>query len=63
MRTTTILSPRSKTRNLAHRSTPFSNAMRGIGMGAALLVLGLIYLVLAPIGWCVRKFSGWHASH
>lgn len=57
MRSTTIIAPLTSTRRLIHRAHPLANAFRGIGIGAALLVFGLVFLLLSPLAWCVRKIS------
>lgn len=57
MRTTTIIAPRLSAAKLAPRATPRSNAIRSIGIGAALLIFGLIYLVVSPVGWILRKLG------
>lgn len=57
LRTTTVIAPLGPSRRIAIRSNPLSAALRGIGIGAALLVVGLFYLVAASFFWCARKLA------
>lgn len=55
LRTTIVIAPLGPSRKIVARANPLGAALRGIGIGAALLVLGLFYLLVAPFFWCARK--------
>ncbi len=58
MRTTIIIAPVAATKRLVQRANPVGAALKSIGIALVLLVLGLVYLLLSPIAWVVRKLSG-----
>lgn len=60
LRTTIVIAPLGSSRRIVARANPLAAALRGIGIGAVLLVLGVVYLSVAPFFWCAGKFRARH---
>jgi hypothetical protein len=63
MRTTTVIAPLRSSRKIIQRPNGVSATFRRIGIFVALLLFGLVFLILSPIAWCVRKIGALFSGH